>query len=192
MPRKEIRVEARLKNNVLYHAIYDRWPSVSQFCREQGFNIAQILSFLNLRLLPLNKKGDFLPICQRLAKKLGFLVEDLFPLKLYKIKQTKAVIEVSFSELPAPRILAQLPAPENPEQEAINEELREEIFQVLHQLPPREQFVIEERFLRDKTLEEVAGTLNVCRDRVRQIENKALRRLRHPAIAKKLKPFIQP
>ncbi|MDD4187441.1 MAG: RNA polymerase sigma factor RpoD [Bacilli bacterium] len=81
-----------------------------------------------------------------------------------------------------------------PEEYATNEILKEEIAGVLSTLQPREQQVLELRFgLIDGTsytLEEVGKRFNVTRERIRQIEAKALRKLRHPSRAKKLKDFM--
>ena len=82
----------------------------------------------------------------------------------------------------------------SPEEYATNEILKEEIKSVLSTLQPREQQVLELRFgLIDGTcytLEEVGKRFNVTRERIRQIEAKALRKLRHPSRAKKLKDFM--
>ncbi len=82
----------------------------------------------------------------------------------------------------------------SPEEYATNEILKEEIKSVLETLQPREQQVLELRFgLIDGTcytLEEVGKRFNVTRERIRQIEAKALRKLRHPSRAKKLKDFM--
>ena len=82
----------------------------------------------------------------------------------------------------------------SPEEYATNEILKEEIKAVLSTLQPREQQVLELRFgLIDGTcytLEEVGKRFNVTRERIRQIEAKALRKLRHPSRAKKLKDFM--
>ena len=81
-----------------------------------------------------------------------------------------------------------------PEEYATNEILKEEIKSVLETLQEREQEVLELRFgLIDgtsHTLEEVGKRFNVTRERIRQIEAKALRKLRHPSRAKKLKDFL--
>ena len=81
-----------------------------------------------------------------------------------------------------------------PEEYATNEILKEEIKAVLETLQEREQEVLELRFgLVDgtsHTLEEVGKKFNVTRERIRQIEAKALRKLRHPSRAKKLKDFL--
>ena len=72
--------------------------------------------------------------------------------------------------------------------------LREQLLQVLDTLTPRENEVLLMRYgLRDgrpKTLEEVGKEFNVTRERIRQIEAKALRKLRHPNRTKKLNDYI--
>ncbi len=73
--------------------------------------------------------------------------------------------------------------------------LQDKLGRVLGTLSPREQKVLEMRFgLSDgtpKTLEEVGMMFNVTRERVRQIETKALKKLRHPTRARKLKAFLE-
>ena len=82
----------------------------------------------------------------------------------------------------------------SPEDYATVEILKEEIKEVLKTLQKREQEVLELRFgLIDGTsytLEEVGKRFNVTRERIRQIEAKAIRKLRHPSRAKKLKDFM--
>ena len=72
--------------------------------------------------------------------------------------------------------------------------LKEQLAEVLKTLTPREEKVLSLRFgLEDgnpKTLEEVGKEFNVTRERIRQIEAKALRKLRHPSRSKKLRDFI--
>ncbi|MBE6737264.1 MAG: RNA polymerase sigma factor RpoD [Ruminococcaceae bacterium] len=72
--------------------------------------------------------------------------------------------------------------------------LREQLMEVLDTLTPREKKVLRLRFGledgRSRTLEEVGKEFNVTRERIRQIEAKALRKLRHPSRSKKLKDFL--
>jgi RNA polymerase primary sigma factor len=72
--------------------------------------------------------------------------------------------------------------------------LQEEIVGILKTLPPREQEVLKMRFGLDDgyslTLEEVGLCFNVTRERIRQIEAKALRRLRHPKRSRRLKDYL--
>lgn len=73
--------------------------------------------------------------------------------------------------------------------------LKESLFDVLETLTPREQEVLILRFgLNDgkaRTLEEVGNIFNLTRERIRQIESKALRKLRHPNRSKKIKDFLE-
>ena len=72
--------------------------------------------------------------------------------------------------------------------------LKEELDQALRSLTERERQVVRLRFgLEDgraRTLEEVGREFNVTRERIRQIEAKALRKLRHPTRSKRLKDFL--
>lgn len=73
--------------------------------------------------------------------------------------------------------------------------LREQLVDVLDTLTPREEKVLRLRFGLDdgrvRTLEEVGKEFNVTRERIRQIEAKALRKLRHPSRSKKLKDYLE-
>ena len=72
--------------------------------------------------------------------------------------------------------------------------MKEQLIDVLGTLTPREEKVLKLRFGiedgRTRTLEEVGKEFNVTRERIRQIEAKALRKLRHPSRSKKLKDFL--
>jgi len=73
--------------------------------------------------------------------------------------------------------------------------LKEQLMEVLDTLTPREEKVLRLRFGLDdgraRTLEEVGKEFNVTRERIRQIEAKALRKLRHPSRSKKLKDYLE-
>ena len=73
--------------------------------------------------------------------------------------------------------------------------LKEQVGEVLHTLTDREALVLQLRFGledgRSRTLEEVGREFGVTRERIRQIEAKALRKLRHPTRSRKLKDFLE-
>jgi len=81
-----------------------------------------------------------------------------------------------------------------PTEVAINRALEEELQDVLASLPARERRVVELRFGlgdgRSRTLEEVGWEFGVTRERIRQIETKALRKLRHPKRSRKLREYL--
>ena len=73
--------------------------------------------------------------------------------------------------------------------------LKEQVEEVLDSLSGRERRVLQLRFGlddgRQRTLEEVGHEFGVTRERIRQIEAKALRKLRHPSLSKKLKDYLE-
>ena len=81
-----------------------------------------------------------------------------------------------------------------PADAASHQLLKEQVMDVLSSLTPRERKVLELRFGledgRSRTLEEVGREFNVTRERIRQIEAKALRKLRHPTRSRKLKDYL--
>ena len=83
----------------------------------------------------------------------------------------------------------------SPSEAVINLDLREQTESVLKSLTPREERVIKMRFGvgdgSEHTLEEVGQSFAVTRERIRQIEAKALRKLRHPSRSKKLRAFLE-
>ena len=83
----------------------------------------------------------------------------------------------------------------SPSEAASFELLKAHLGEILKTLTPREEKVLRLRFGladgRQRTLEEVGGEFNVTRERIRQIEAKALRKLRHPSRSKKLKDYLE-
>ena len=134
------------------------------------------------------------PSDEELAKKMGISVEKVR--EVIKISQDPVSLETPIGEEDDSHLGDFIVDKTclSPEEYATNEILKEEIKSVLSTLQPREQQVLELRFgLIDGTsytLEEVGKRFNVTRERIRQIEAKALRKLRHPSRAKKLKDFM--
>ena len=134
------------------------------------------------------------PSDEEIAKKMGISVEKVR--EVIKISQDPVSLETPIGEEDDSHLgdFIKDESSLSPEEYATNEILKEEIKSVLSTLQPREQQVLELRFgLIDGTsytLEEVGKRFNVTRERIRQIEAKALRKLRHPSRAKKLKDFM--
>lgn len=134
------------------------------------------------------------PSEEEVAKKMGISVEKVR--EVIKISQDPVSLETPIGEEEDSHLGDFVPDASSmtPEEYATNEILKEEIKAVLETLQEREQEVLELRFgLVDgtsHTLEEVGKRFNVTRERIRQIEAKALRKLRHPSRAKKLKDFL--
>ncbi len=134
------------------------------------------------------------PSEEELAKKMNISVDKVR--EVMKISQDPVSLDTPIGEEEDSHFGDFVPDKSNlsPEEYATNEILKEQIKEVLKTLQKREQEVLELRFgLLDGTcytLEEVGKRFNVTRERIRQIEAKALRKLRHPSRAKKLKDFL--
>ncbi len=134
------------------------------------------------------------PSEEEIAKKMGISVEKVR--EVMKISQEPVSLETPIGEEDDSHLgdFLKDEGSLSPEEYTENEILKEEIKEVLQTLQPREQEVLELRFgLIDgicHTLEDVGKRFNVTRERIRQIEAKALRKLRHPSRAKKLKDFL--
>ena len=134
------------------------------------------------------------PTEEELAEKMDITVEKVR--EVIKISQDPVSLETPIGEEDDSHLgdFIKDESSLSPEEYASNEILKEEIKSVLETLQPREQQVLELRFgLIDGTcytLEEVGRRFNVTRERIRQIEAKALRKLIHPSRAKKLKDFM--
>ncbi|MBD8924158.1 RNA polymerase sigma factor RpoD [bacterium] len=135
------------------------------------------------------------PSEEEIAKKMGVGVEKVR--EVLKISQEPVSLETPIGEEDDSHLgdFLKDESSLSPEEYTENEILKEEIKEVLMSLQAREQEVLELRFgLIDgtcHTLEEVGKKFNVTRERIRQIEAKALRKLRHPSRAKKLKDFLE-
>ena len=134
------------------------------------------------------------PTEEELSKKMGTSVEKIRD--IYKISQEPVSLEIPIGEEEDSHLGDFIPDETNmsPEDFAVNELLKDEISEVLLTLTEREEKVIRLRFGledgRPRTLEEVGQLFGVTRERIRQIEAKALRKLRHPSRSRKLKDYL--
>ena len=134
------------------------------------------------------------PTDEELAKKMGMSPDKVR--EVIKIAQDPVSLETPIGEEEDSHLGDFVPDESNmsPEDFTIHEMLKEEIGDVLLTLTEREEQVLRLRFGLDdgspKTLEEVGQMFGVTRERIRQIEAKALRKLRHPSRSKKLKDFL--
>jgi len=192
MATSEVRVEARIRNNVLWHAVFDRWGSVAECCRDIGMSGSAVGLLLNLTGSPQLRDGQWSTAAVRLAEALHIDEATLFPLRLYNLDQTKAVVEVPLAALPpsSEELRSLLPGPEDA---AAAAEMRGKVSDLLETLAPRERSVLRKRFgldgfepmtFSEMEHEEGSDALYVTSERIRQIEIKALRKLRHPTRAR--------
>ena len=134
------------------------------------------------------------PLPEEIAKRMGVSVERVR--EISKISQEPVSLETPIGEEEDSHLGDFIEDEEAlaPAEAASFFLLREQLDEVLDTLTPREKKVLQLRFGlndgRSRTLEEVGNVFGVTRERIRQIEAKALRKLRHPSRSKKLKDYL--
>ncbi len=135
------------------------------------------------------------PTSEEIAKEMGITVEKVREIK--KISQDPVSLETPIGEEEDSHLGDFIPDDDVPApvEAAAYSMLKEQLMEVLDTLSEREKKVLMLRFGledgRPRTLEEVGKEFNVTRERIRQIEAKALRKLRHPSRSKKLRDYLE-
>ena len=191
---KEYRVKVSVRNNLLLKAIEETGAkSVAEFCRNNGLTVAAVNAIVCMRVPPLNQSGEFSQIAKELMEILGACPTDLWSTEQLTLKINKSTteMEIDFSSMRAALggnsgfpILAEMP-----EESAQTNELTRLVDKALDTLTIREKQVLEMRYKSDMILEDIGNAFGVSRDRARQIEAKALRKLRSPNRSSSLKPY---
>lgn len=140
---------------------YGKEPDVAYIAREVGLSVDKIKQVIKITKEPISLEA---PIGNEDDGKFGDFVEDRGSL--------------------------------SPMEHILRNDLKDQIDEVLDQLNEREREVIRMRFglmddESDRTLEEIGTKLNVTRERVRQIESSAIKKLKHPKVGRKLKNYIE-
>ena len=134
------------------------------------------------------------PLSDEIAAEMGVDVEKIHHLE--KIEQDTVSLEAPVGEDDEDSVLGEFIVDEkslSPSQHAARRMLRDQLMGIINELSPREQKILEMRFgLADgitHTLEEVGKEFGVTRERIRQIEAKALERIKHHRVSKKLEEY---
>jgi len=172
--------------------------------KKVGISYQALSGLLNLSKSPFKKLkgvGEYTDAAIKLATYFQVAPEDLFPRSLYELKLPTEVQRAFRSAEIMPMLEARrqhlLPVSTDETQTASVQhwELAEQLNEILETLTPRQQKVIEMRFGLDgegeHTLREVGKHFSVTAERIREIESKALGKLRHPSRLKKLRPFTE-
>lgn len=188
----KVRAKLRFKNENLFELILGRELTTLAFSKEIGISYALVCQYINFRRYP--KKPE---VIEKFERYFSLPIEYIFPdeyKRAVDIKLLDGVTEkvFEFRELP-PWMERNLMLP-SPEEEYEKVEMKEAIEESLKELTEREAKVLTLRFgLEDgneKELDEVGNQLGVCRERIRQIEARALRKLQHPKRDKRLRTFV--
>jgi len=190
---KEFRLKVSVRNNLLLSAIEAQgYVSVAEFERACGLGLGRINNLVAMRDAPILQSGEFSQNAKLVMEVLGAAPTDLWTEQQLTIKLKTNSGERAIDANLVQHLLEQkdrtdyLPSPED---SLLAAETAAIVEQVLGTLKPREKDILQERFEKDLTLEEVGNHHGVSKERIRGIEAKALRKLRHESCSKILKEF---
>ena len=194
MTGDEYRVKVSVRNNLILNAIEDfGYTKISKFCEEHGLNTVSVRLLVQFRKRPIEPDGEFCKVAKDLMEVLGAAPTDLWTAEQLELCLPKNSIEKEIGQRALDKILGmdngELLAIETPDEKLSNRERKVVLINALETLTPREQYVLVSRFglgCEEQTLEEISEDIDVTRERVRQIEAKALRKLRKPYHINKL------
>ena len=178
------RIEARVRNNRLRWLIHDSHATTSAFCRVAGFSATIVGMLLNLKMSPIGKRGAYRKPCLDLAAHFHVIEEWLFPPELY---ERFAEVQQFTTERDTPEIL---PLTDETELLALPDtrnqarHVRAVLERAMASLSSGEKRVLTRLYGWDDnqpmTRRACGEELGIGRERVRMIEARAIRKLRHP------------
>ena len=183
----DYRVKITIRNERLLAAMEGMgYKSVAEFSRNQGLNSVKVREIFSGKIPPLDREGNPKELTKEILEILNLTIEKAFTEKQLKGFK-KHTFEVKIEE---EKLLQIISPAKNQEIKVIEQEVKSKLSEILSTLTPREERIVRMRFgvgmNTDHTLEEVGLQFSVTRDRIRQIEDKALRKLKHPTVARKL------
>ncbi len=182
-------IEARIKHGDFLAALQTRGWNQSEAARFLGVTPSTFGHWINMSEVP-DWENFSSEITTRLFELTGKMPEELWPEEVFteeflaSPKMLRRYRKVPVQLLAGAGILS-LPVP-TPEDTMEETERRQIINAVLKTIPKREQAILESRFFEGKTLEEISQDMGVTRERIRQLEQRAFRLLRHPMRARQL------
>lgn len=190
----DYRVQIKVRNARLLRAIEKAGHQPGQiFAREVGISYTgHLLPYLNLKRTPFDENGDLRPCAEMLCVFLNRLPDELWSEEQrYPLVTNAAEIELSAASVH--ELLASPSDCADPLSLLEKKQAAEAVDALLDTLTPREAEVLRLRHGIDgdaMNLEEMANAMGCSRERIRQIEAKALRKLRHPSRSDKLRSFV--
>ena len=177
---KNYRVTVKVRNNLLLRAIEESGGTTGQkWCDAHSLDYCRVNDLINMTLSPLTSQGEMRAVATKLCDVLGKLPEELWSNEqLRPLERNFSDMEMDYSQ-----ICSLLPGDEQSylmDTSGIeNDQIRHLVNNALSTLSQKEQEVIRLRYYEDMPLDAIAEQFVVTKERIRQIEAKALRRLRH-------------
>ena len=192
---KSFELTLQVRNNQLKARRLELSLTQRKLAEKAGIGLMSYNALEAMRRSPLGKKSPWRMVAYRLADFHGISPEELFPPEICAVTTPKSIRELNAPDAEMLLAACRPSEPESPEKLLETRELKNSINNALQILTPREKRIMELRFglngRRELTLEEAGKVFYVSRDRIRQIEARALRKLRHPNVIRQsgLKEF---
>lgn len=196
---QEFNLKVTVRNNLVLTAITNSgYTNLAKFAKNNKLSLGLLYDTINLKRPPMLQTGEFSPFAMQLMEVLGACPTDLWTAEqlTMKLKKNTTYRELGKEELQkclqsSARSLIGL---EYSEQEAEEQQAEEIIDGMVDSLTPKEARLLRLRFglggVDEHTLEQVAEKFKLSRERVRQIEARALRKMRHPSRSEILKELL--
>lgn len=192
--QKDLRLIIQIRNNHLYKFRTERGWTQRDMANAAGVRESEYGEIERLIKYPTKRDDAWSEAALRLSSLVGIIPEVLFPEAFSHIEKTKIEREVSAEQVVAAitegqKLLA------NPIELIAEKEKNIALEEALETLTERERLVLRLRFGletgHEVFLKDIGSTLGICAERVREIEAKALRKLRHPSRARKIKEYSE-
>ena len=166
----DYRIKVGIRNARLLRAIEATGHrSVAAFAKAEEIEYQQLIALIGMRIAPIGRDGGFSQIASAVMESLGSLPQDLWTTEQLNAELPRSTYERDVSTDDIAATLEQIHASNT-------------IRLLSDSITPREEKVIHKRFEDDCTLEEVGVVEGVCAQRVRQIQAKAIRKMREKAV----------
>jgi len=200
-PVNEYRIKVTVRNNLILNAIENAGhKSVAAFCRHVGINVAAMTELIGMRKPPLNNSGEFSALAKLLMEELCVLPTDLWTSEqlTLKLKRNSAQRDVSSEGMRAAlgmhaEEMLELMKPDDLDEAVLKHEMVNVVEEQLESLSPRSVLVLRMRYgigCEEHTYEEIGDKFDLTKERIRQIEARALRHLKHPSRSDKLRQLL--
>jgi RNA polymerase sigma factor (sigma-70 family) len=194
---KELELTFTLRNNRLKERRAALGMTRRALAQAVGVEPAVYGALEALKRSPYCKSGAWTVAATRLATYFRTVEEELFPAGVLHVKKHEVVRTIDEADIGNLLTDHQQQMRLLPDAQLEEVEMKEDVHKALETLSNREEKILRMRFGigekdGDHTLEEVAKDFEVSRDRIRQIEARALRKLHHPSRSKQLRQYVQP
>lgn len=189
---KDYKVTVKVRNNRILKAIEEAGGAVgSKWCLKHGLYYVGVNNLINMTSSPIHKNGELTELASKLCEVLNKSPFDLWSEEqLVPLEKNTSEFEMSGEQVQ--QLLSHEPDYylQNFDENLDLQDLRKTLEKAFEKLTPREKQILQERFYKERTLSEIGADYDVTKERIREIEAKALRKLRHPSAANELRDFL--